>query len=226
MRPTQALKEIREFIGNLKLDGSYIDPNSKSLRTLYRRFHALLIWDLLVDRDEFDNQTRLYMRECVSDISAAYFLTATGVYKPARLSLRSGIENAFRVLISERGHQVSDFQSVPELVTAAKTCAKTENQRTRAGNLYSQYGHLCLTVHSVDKKYMSLEIPFDKIINHDRFEFDNNIRELDTAIKIINQCLFVSLANHLHILDYRNADLIRDAIEAVIKGEFVALSST
>jgi hypothetical protein len=225
MKPAAALKDIKEFIKKTSLDSSTIEPSDKRARSLYRRFHALLIWDYLVDRDDFDAITRLYTRECVSDISTAYFLTSIGVYKAARLSLRSGIENAFRVTIADAGCEIGSIATVPDLVNSAKKVAKTDPQKNRIDILYEIYGRLCLTVHSAEVRYMSLKVPFEKILETSVDSAKENYFELDNTLKRINEALFIALGHHLHLIDFKNADLLRDAVEAVVKGEAAALYS-
>lgn len=223
MKPAEALADIRSFIGDLKLDGTSIDPDDKTARTLYRRFHSLLIWHHLGTRPEFTEQTRTYLHECVADASAAYFLTGIGLYKASRASLRSSIENVFRVIVSEAGDKLSDYDTVPSLVERAKKISKSTNQNVRIGNLYAIYGKLCLTVHSVSPEYMSLKVPFEALVQISAKESAANFSMLDSSFKLMNDALFIELAHYLHLIDFRNADLLRDAIEAVVKGEAAAL---
>lgn len=223
MKPAEALADIRAFIEKLQLDGASIDPDSKAARTLYRRFHGLLIWHHLGGRAEFDEQTRTYLHECVADASAAYFLTVVGLYKAARASLRSSIENVYRVVVAEAGEDLAEFDSVPSLLEKAKEVSKTLNQNVRIGTLYGLYGELCLTVHSASPEYMSLKVPFEALVERSQSDADGNFVMLDSAFKTMNDLLFIELAHYLHLIDYKNADLLRDAIEAVVKGEAAAL---
>lgn len=225
MKPTEALTGIRAFVERLQLDGASIDPASKTARTLYRRFHGLLIWHHVGSREEFDEQTRIYLQECVADASAAYFLTIIGLYKAARSSLRSSIENSYRVVVCEAGENLSDLDSIPSLLEKAKAVSKTSNQNVRIGHLYGIYGELCLTVHSVSPKYMSLKVPFESLVERSQSDADGNFAILDSVFKLINDLFFIELAHYLKLIDYKNADLLRDVIEAVVKGEAAALHS-
>jgi hypothetical protein len=224
VRPADALADIRDFIEKLRLDGASIDPGSKVARTLYRRFHGLLIWHHLGSRDEIDEQTRTYLHECVADASAAYFLTIIGLYKAGRASLRSSIENVYRVVVAEAREDLSQFDSVPLLLAKAKDVSKTPNQNVRIGDLYGLYGKLCLTVHSVSPEYMSLKVPFEALVTRSQSDADANFSMIESAFKVMNDLLFIELAHYLNLIDYKNADLLRDAVEAVVKGEAAALT--
>lgn len=223
MKPAEALTDIRAFVEKLQLDGASIDPSSKAARTLYRRFHGLLIWHHLGSRDEIDEQTRTYLQECVADASAAYFLTVIGLYKAGRASLRSSIENVYRVVVAESGEDLASLDSVPALLDRSKIVSKTSNQNARIGNLYTIYGELCLTVHSASPEYMSLKVPFEALVKRSQADADGNFAILESTFKLMNDLLYIELAHHLHLIDYRNADRLRDAIEAVVKGEASAL---
>jgi hypothetical protein len=219
MKPKVALEDIKHFIDNLRLTSEAAKPNDEFSRALYRKFHAVLIWDFFLDRAEFSDQLRLYAREAVADISTCYFLTLVGVYKPARLSLRSGIENALRVKIAGSGHDIATINNVPDLVHAAKACAQTDAQSARLGSLYGMYGELCQTVHSAAIDYMALRVPFERISQFDAAEAQKNLEILGDVLRYINEIFYVDFQKYLYLIEYRNADLIRDAIEAKVKGE-------
>lgn len=223
MKPAEALAHIRSFVEGLQLDGASIDPDSTAARTLYRRFHGLLIWHHLASKDQIEGQTKIYLQECVADASSSYFLTVIGLYKSSRVSLRSSIENVYRVVASEAGEDLAALDSVPSLVDKAKAVSKTPNQKKRIGDLYAIYGDLCQTVHSVSPEYMSLKVPFEALVRRSKVEESRNFGIIESAFKLINDVLFIELAHYLHLIDYKNADLLRDAIEAVVKGEAAAL---
>lgn len=224
MKPGEALADIKDFIDDLRLTSEAAKPNDEFSRALYRKFHAVLTWDLLLDRPNFSDQLRLYAREAVADVSTCYFLTLVGIYKPARLSLRSGIENALRVKIAGSGCDVATITTVPDLVSTAKACAQTEAQSVRLGSLYAIYGELCRTVHSAAIDYMALRVPFERISQFDATEAQSNLNLLADVLKHLNEVFYIDFHQHLKLIEYRNADLIRDAIEAKVKGEALTAS--
>lgn len=223
MKPGEAISDIKSFIEGLQLQSDGIVSSNKDARTLYRRFHALLIWHHLSDRDEFSDQTRMYAHECVSDASAAYFLTSIGIYKAARISLRSSIENIYRVVISEAGDVVTDYDTVPALLKRAKEVGRTANQKNRLDRLYASYGNLCLTVHSVGQEFMSLRVPFERMMDYDPGAASGNFNTMSEVFREMNDVMFIEMAHHLKLIDFKNADLLRDAVAAAIKGEASAI---
>lgn len=220
MAPGKALLEIKEFLAGFTIDVNSPDFSSQNARQLYRRFHAVLLWEIPVDHDEIDATIRLYSRECLADLASSYMLTLMGGYKAARLGLRGAIENAIRVFTAASGQDVLVINSVYDLVESCKShWATTPLKVQTLTNLYSLYGDLCKTVHSSSVDYMSLRVPFETIMQFDKNEFARNASLIDSTLKSIGEGYFIQFHQLLHKIDFKNADYIRDSIEADIKSQ-------
>ena len=117
--PSAALKEIKRYVEDRKLNVDGFDITSANSKELYRRFHALLLWQIPLDVNGRSETERLYFRECLSDFATAYYLNISGLYKASKIVTRSGIENLFRVLLAEKSN-LDDLNTVPKLVTECK----------------------------------------------------------------------------------------------------------
>ncbi len=216
--PTEALKAIREFVLSVKFDPTGADFSGPSARQTYRRFHALLLWELAVDRDDVQSDIRLYFREFLSDCATAYYLNFVGFYKAARLCSRGSIENLLRVLVASAGENVLEINTIPDLVNRCRQIwAHTPERLEVVNTIYSIYSELCNTVHSVSIDYMSLRIPFDKVSEQNSTHYAENIGIIDRLFKSAGEALFFNFSSLLHTLHFRNADYIRDSVSAEVK---------
>jgi hypothetical protein len=217
--PKHELTNIKAFIESLSIDPSAADFSTGDARRIYRRFHALLIWGLVIDAEGEVSTVRLYFKEALSDLSTAYFLSFIGAYKAARLSTRGAIENIVRVLVADSGEDVLALNTIPGLITAAQS-SWTKDSTYRAGiinNLYIIYGDLCNTVHAVSIDYMSLRIPFERVLEQDKGSFAGNADMLDDLFRLSGEALYLTFHQKLDRVGFRNADLVRDSVSASIK---------
>lgn len=221
--PAKALAEIKIFLADFRLEVSDVDLSSEQARCLYRRFHALLLWDVVVDRDEFSPTIRLYTREHLADLATGYFLTLASCYKASRLCLRGSIENAIRVLTASAGYDILKINTVWELVEACKEKWAVDSLRLSIlSNIYSIYTDLCNTVHSTSIDYMSLRVPFEKLFDYEKAAFLENANIFDSTMRLLGEAFFLEFHDHLNLIDFKNADYIRDSVEKQIKKAVIA----
>ncbi len=64
---------------------------------------------------------------------------------------------------------------------------------------------------------MSLKVPFEQILSHNEAEFSTNCAGLDGTLRLIGEILFMEFFSKLGRIDFKNADYIRDSVEADIK---------
>lgn len=212
-----ALKQIKKYVEGRKLKVDGFDIKSANSKELYRRFHALLIWQLPLDVDGRPETERLYFRECLSDFATAYYLNINGLYKASKIVARSGIENLFRVLIAEKSN-LDDLNTVPKLVTECKAIWGKDPIKLRIiTSLYGLYGDLCKVVHSVAVEHMSLRVPFERIQEQSKPSYLEISKVLNNIFEIAGSALYLEYHALLNGVGFRNADLIRDSIKSEIK---------
>ena len=222
--PSTALFAIKAFVSALRISTNGINEGSDKHRETYRLFHAILIWDIILERPKHGKILNLYQKETLADLSTAYFLTLICVYKPARLSLRSAIENCVRVLLLHEGVDIEPIKSVHGLFDLANASASmSATQKFRISTLHGIYGELCKTVHSVAINYMSLEIPFQSISKYDTQRSNSNLKNLRDTLRLINSCFYRSFYREIDTLSPRNQDAVLDALPRAIKKEITEL---
>ena len=223
-KPQVGLGEIKAFIGSFTVPTDHSDFHSQKARGLYRRFHALLLWEIPLDSDRQAPAVRLYLRESLSDTASAYMLNFMGGYKAARLCLRGAIENSIRAITAAAGVDILTITSVYALVDhCRRDWATTPKRLETLNNLYGIYTELCNTVHSTSVGYMALRVPFEKIFEYEEAIERSNASVMNNTMKLIGDAFYLTFHASLEGLDYRNADYIRDTVEAVVKREATGL---
>ena len=215
------LAEIEGFLKDFKPSTPNFGEKSSlaKIKLSYKQFHALLVWGLVSERKSLNNTAEpLYFKECLSDISHAYFLNLSSLYKSSRSSLRSGIENAIRVALIEKGIDVKNIVSVSDLFSEVKSSYKDD---VFAYELIIKltviYSDLCKSVHSADVNYLSLSVPFQRLSEFDETQFLAENDRLREVCSIINQCAFWLWSDKLSLAGHSNEDMVRDAIPRAVK---------
>ena len=214
-----SFEQIKSFVKDLSLPCHGIDPLDQASISLYRRFHALLVWQLVFDNKD-DVKSSGHFDEFLSDISSSYFLYITCAYKASQVLLRSSLENFIRAILIARGVKTTEIESVWELFEVAKAHFKQREIDAvvhRIGATHSKYGELCKIVHSVAYEYMSLRVPFSTI-----FEFSPEVSvkcetNMSNLFKIMLEILYLCHNTELDKLHYKSADIIKDAVSSSIK---------
>ena len=215
------LSEIGGFIEKWipecpNLNDKLLRPKIKSS---YKQFHALLIWGMALHLAKpLSDDTKTYFKECLSDLSHAYMLNLCSFYKSSRSSLRSAVENGVRVLLLNKGTDISGIVSVYDMFVEARSLYKGDGIIVDIINrLYKVYGDLCKSVHSSHVDYLSLAVPFSELSTFDAkkfIEINENIREVSSCL---NQCSFWIWDAHLPLVGHPNSDLVRDAVPRNVK---------
>lgn len=214
------LAEIESFLEDFKASTPIISDKlyKDKVKYSYKQFHALLVWGIVFDHFEEKSNKALYFRECLSDISHAYFLNLCSLYKSSRSSLRSGIENAIRVSLLQREIDIANIVSVFDLFAAAKSAYKTDQiVHGHIVKLNAIYGELCKSVHSSSANYLSLSVPFEQLSDFEEEQFLAENERLREVCAIVNQCAFWWWDSKLAVAGHSNEDMVRDAVPRSVK---------
>ena len=79
-----------------------------------RSLHALLLWGLALDlySDRKLSVHELHLKEFLSDVASSNFCSLAGLYKPAMMSLRSGVENFVKSMLLLNKADIDDTKSI------------------------------------------------------------------------------------------------------------------
>lgn len=219
-----SVDEIDSFVSGLKFDSPLKDPEySKSFTSCYKYIHALLLWEHLLGstpKGKLEPDALLHLRELLSDLSAVQTLVLTGLYKPARMMMRSSIENLLRVAALEQGFLVSGAKFTHELISlvkSSKLAAKGAPAAPELEAIVASYANLCAYTHAATPKFLALKIPLDTIHTFDKKEFLAIIDQLRDVSSRYNRILFTLYHHLLAKLHHKHRDYILDALPRKLK---------
>jgi len=215
------LSEIEAFVRDLRfLSGIGLSEHNRQLfRSAYKQFHALLVWGEVAEAQVGGLlPLKTYFRETLSDISHGFVMTLLHFYKPARLSMRSGVENLIRSLLLIRGVDATGIHAVHELFNRGKSHFSAEAAiANKVIQLEQIYGDLCKTVHSAKIDYMSLTVPFERLSIFQTTRYTSNMIILRNVSSAANQAVFGLWYAELKKAGHVNEDLVRDAVPRTLK---------
>ena len=105
---------------------------------------------LPADSPHFDQ-----LAESFSDLTSAYFAALHGLYKPAHMSLRSGIETFTRGLAGLSSSEAASTKNVYRLFEiASESKVFQKNAKTHFDRIHQQYAALCDYTHTATPAHM------------------------------------------------------------------------
>lgn len=223
-RPEVGLASLTEFIRSVRLESAAIAKPTAQTKLLYRRFYALLVYDYLISGSDLSEDSKLYAKECFSDLSHGFFLTTISLYKPALTSVRSSVENCIRFSLLLNGSDATKIESVYELFDVANVLyASRKQQKARLNHLRGIYRELCKTVHSASSDYMNLNVPFGTMLIFDDEKFDENQKVLSDVCHFVGELLFIELNSLVRKCHHKHQDILSDAVAKSVRREASSL---
>lgn len=196
---------------------SYIDDYSissdlgaKVRHELLKRLHknslaALQVWaifenyslneKLIISNKNIKNDSLEFamIGECFSDLLSALQACIHGLYKPAHMSLRSGVETFVRGLAGISSEEAKSTTSVYRLfeISADELIFKGKSKE-HFNKLNAQYGELCLFTHSATPAHMVKNFALANFPKHDTNQMRSFVRYFETIINSILSILIIS----------------------------------
>lgn len=220
-RASEALAEISDFLEKFDAaSNSKVETNDKS-KNLYLKFQALLLFQIIKDKDEKLKKSGFF-DEFLSDSSSAYLFLLMSAYKSSITMLRSSIENLLRSILVGRSVDVTKIDAVWELFEVTKDHFRSSGEtdaKDRVSALHGLYGDLCKTVHSVSYEFMSLRVPFARVFEFDEQLYLRGRRNLMVAFQNGLELLYLTSEAEIGGEHFKVQDAIRDAIPAKLKAK-------
>lgn len=148
--------KVMQFYNNYSMSSTVTqDGIEKQLKCMHRKLYSYMIFlGEQESRGLFDETTLAYQKEVVSDMIMAFFCWSNGVYKPAKLLLRSSIENFIKAMVYVHCSDIVKIKNVYEVFELAKKQEPFSDAYSivHFENIHIKYADLCTTVHgSIDK---------------------------------------------------------------------------
>lgn len=205
------LKEysLEEIISN--------DKHNSRLSSIYRKYHALLIWHAYLNSNKSKINTLekdnffLYFNETISDMCQAILLWNHGLYKPSYLILRSSIENFLKCVGLQQGQAILKLSSTYDLfavINGTKIVKDNVSVDKAFKYLRSKYTILCDYVHTTKTTNMSLttSVGIFPVFIDDKADFSSKL--IQGIIRNYVTILCFMFPNILRIMHHSNYDSI------------------
>lgn len=208
----KSLSELKEYLDAYTLTNQL--KNAKldaSLNSYYKKYYALLIWNNIIQNNHIFQRRyskaklyRTYFKESLSDICQAFFLAIQGFYKPAFLSLRSGIENYIRCIGISGDLKVLNADNVFDLFELVKTDSMIKRSSLAMNSwqtLRHEYTVLCQYVHTSSISHMSQVEFLNNFPGYSEAEADNffeTVQKVTASIVVLSIVSFPACYKKLH----------------------------
>lgn len=225
--------DLWEFLSAYRLDESVEDQSFKAaLKRCHKATFPLLVWRATI-KDKpasgyFDEDFKRYFNETVSDASTSLFLFCNGLYKAAHLSLRAGLENAFRAFGLVSGQKVLSLTSVYELIELVGECDVVQKHKVSTSEyskLRSQYSNLCKYVHTASDEHMSLLGALNELPNHSTEKIINYTSAITTSCASINTIITAFLISDFRKMHHQHRDAVLAGISPSMRKHVMSLNT-
>ena len=165
MRTIDAFNEFVEFLEGYELESALSQVAlKKNIKKVFKKYYSIIVLSnhfhqSIPWKDKKKAEIFLsYFKEAVSDICQSLFLASQGLYKPAYLCLRSGVENIFRCIGLSQDQAVLSLTSVFELIDLVgdtDLVKKGVEAKKAFRSLRGEYSALCGFVHTTSSSHMA-----------------------------------------------------------------------
>ena len=191
-------RNLEKYIENYRLSDLVVESRySKVLKKNHKSILILLtLWSnicliesnkKLIIESVHITQTSItfqLLREAVSDILSAFFCSLNGAYKPASMSLRSGIENVIRAITAIEEPKATKLTSVYELFNLSKNAVIFSLPRKKfLSDLHSVYKDLCKFTHTASVEHMTSVNSLEHFPIFCEKQFSNCEKQVSKVIK-------------------------------------------
>lgn len=217
-----SFKELEKYLEEYKLKRVAVDTDAlPRLKPLYKQAYSLMVWRIYIVGDAdwgqgaaHADRAKVYAGESVSDVIQSVLLLVQGLYKPARMLIRSAIENVIRMMGAIEGQRVDGIKSVEEVFGVV---ANTDFYAGRARMVRllqtarGDYAELSSYVHSADQ-HMSLVDALRVFPRYDAKEFRATAAKCERTCRVANSLLCYRLGECLWRMDFRHRDDLLESL--------------
>lgn len=200
-------ERLSSYIDNYSISS---DLGAKARHDLLKRSHkhclaALQVWAILEDisingtliiSGQVIQRNSLHLErvgECFSDLLSSLQACIHGLYKPAHMSLRSGIETFVRGLAGISSEEAGNTTSVYRLFEiAADEPLFNGKSKDYFKKLNDQYAELCLFTHSATAAHMTKNFAIANFPKHETNQMKSFFRYLEAIIDSVLSILIIS----------------------------------
>ncbi len=145
-----------QFLNQYTLETMISNPKCHNqIKCMHRKLYSFMVFLNEMERINcIDKVSLKYFKEVSTDLILTLFCWINGVYKSAKLQMRSSIENFLKATSYLEEPKVIDKKSVYEIFDIAEStvCYSNDFSKLRFNVISSEYSKLCATVHGALEK--------------------------------------------------------------------------
>lgn len=224
----QDFEKVIQFYNNYSMsDVTTQEGIEKQLKCMHRKLYSYMIF--LGEQENagvFDETTLAYQKEVVSDMIMAFFCWSNGVYKPAKLLLRSGIENFVKAMVYTYCPDIIQNKNVYEVFEIAKKQRPFLDTYSAMhfNNIHAKYADLCAIVNGSMDKLASV----GGLIQFPCYDVTEANETYDDYIKVIDEylvCVYYIYYDQIYMMHEFNRDLFLQGVQRREKQKIYQLKS-
>ena len=209
--------KLNEFLGGYTLyTYNSCQEEIEECKTMHKKLYGLMVF--IAEYCHQNSSTSFvseYLDEMASDLLLSLFNWVQGMYKPAKLELRCGIENFLKSILSIDTPTAIKEKSVYEIFDLAKADKHFDGKfgQTRINQIRNIYVILCRTVHSSPS-----EIHSTSALNLlPKYEKSLSQEVVKLFIDILENCLGILYFNYPIIVDSMHPENKKDFFDCLSK---------
>lgn len=212
----QDFEKVVQFYNNYSMsDITMQESVIKQLKCMHKKLYSYMIF--LEEQEKagtFDEMTLAYQKEVVSDMIMAFFCWSNGVYKPAKLLMRSGIENFVKAMVYTYCPKIVQNKNVYEVFELAKKQSPFFDSYSAMhfDNIHAKYSDLCATVHGSMDKLANI----GGLIQFPCYDNTEANDTYDSYVKIIDEylsCVYYVYYEQIYKMHEFNRDLFLQGVQ-------------
>ena len=224
----QDFEKVMQFYNNYSMSDITVQEGiEKQLKCMHRKLYSYMIFlGEQANAGTFDETTLAYQKEVVSDMIMAFFCWSNGIYKSAKLLLRSGIENFVKAIVYTYCPEIIQNKNVYEVFELAKKQSPFSDAYTAIhfDNIHAKYADLCATVHGSMDKLASI----GGLIQFPCYDITEANHTYDDYVKIIDEylsCVYYVYYEQVYKMHEFNRDLFLQGVQRREKQKIYELKS-
>ncbi|MXS19890.1 hypothetical protein [Pseudomonas oryzihabitans] len=160
-----------------------------------------------------------YLEEIVSELGSTIFLTINGCYKAAKLTLRSSLENFFKLVGSINYNKIYSIKSTYEVIDKSGESVYFSGVPGKSifDNLKNEYAKLCAAVHTANIEEMQTISSLGYFPHIDLKELSKISSLYVLLSKNYISMLSLIFKSEINLMHHRNRDIILEAIPRKIR---------
>lgn len=222
-----AAQELISFLSAYQLHELLKNPQLiEQIKKSFKRYYPLLLLERAIERrapwpqEAKTTFFHLYFKETISDVCQAMVLSSQGYYKPAQLSLRSGLENWIRCVGLAQDQSVLSLKSVYELIDLVRSTPIISGggfPKQYFDTLRNRYSQLCGYVHTTNAAHMALTTAAGSFPRYMAKEANSTFHAIEEVCSRITWIFCIIAKDTFRGMHHTHFDIVSDALPNKLK---------